>query len=146
MTAKFLFVPSEVNRSSGGVTCKIPSDQTDNRYTVLELVLPPGAGAPFHVHQREDEILLVVEGECEIRHGDEIHVAQPGDLIVFPRGQAHAFRNTGQTPNRLMITAVPGGLDRYFAELAALGSGATQEIVDEINRRYEIDFSPRGSA
>jgi mannose-6-phosphate isomerase-like protein (cupin superfamily) len=143
MTQKFLFIPSEVNRSEGGVTCKIPSDQTDDRYTVLELVLPPGTGAPFHVHQREDEILLVVEGECEVRHGDATHVALPGALIVFPKGQAHAFRNSGATPNRLMITAVPGGLDRYFDEIQALGNQATQEAIDSINRRYEIDFSPR---
>lgn len=146
MTGKFLFVPSDMNRSNGGVTCKIASDQTDNRYTVLELVLPAGGGAPFHVHQREDEILLVVEGECEIQHGGHTHIALPGTLIVFPRGQAHAFRNTGPTANRLLITATPGGLDRYFDEIQALFArgDAPQDALDEINRRYEIDFSPPG--
>lgn len=146
MSAKFHFVPSEVNRSEGGVTCKIASDHTDNRYTVLELVLPPGAGAPLHVHQREDEILLIVEGECEVRYGGETHVALPGALVVFPKGQTHAFRNTGQTPNRIMITAVPGGLDRYFDEIRVQSESGqlTQASLDEINQRYEIDFSVQG--
>ena len=146
MTGKFLFIPVDVNRRESGVTCKVRSDQTDNRYTVLELVLPPGEGAPFHVHQREDEIMLVVEGECEVRHGDNTYIAPPGTIVVFPKGQPHAFRNTGQVPNRLMITAVPGGLDRYFDEIQALlaGGHVTQDALDDINRRYEIDFSPQG--
>jgi mannose-6-phosphate isomerase-like protein (cupin superfamily) len=145
MPQNVLFVPSVVNRSSGGVTCKVRSDQTDNRYAVLELVLGPGQGAPLHVHQREDEIMFIVEGELEVTHGDETHHALPGGIIVLPKGLPHAFRNSGTTPNRVLITAVPGGLDRYFEEINALAASgtATQAEFDEVNQRYEIDFSPQ---
>lgn len=145
MTQSFVFVSEDTNRSSGGVSCKVGSYLTDNRYTVLELVLSPGEGAPLHVHQREDEIMLIIEGELEVTHSNKIYHALPGSIIVLPKGQPHAFHNTGQTPNRVLITAVPGGLDRYFEEINALvASGqATQEQFDEVNARYEIDFSPR---
>src|SRR5688572_19655647 len=99
MTQKALFIPADVNRSSGGVTCKVRSDETDNRYTVLELVLGPGEGAPLHVHQREDEMMFIVEGELEVEHDQEKRIALPGAVIVFPKGCPHAFRNSGQTPN-----------------------------------------------
>jgi len=146
MAQNVLFISADVNRSVGGVTCKVRSDQTDNRYAVLELVLGPGEGAPLHVHQREDEIMFIVEGELEVTHSNETHRAMPGAIVVLPKGQPHAFRNSGQAPNRVMITAVPGGLDRYFEEINALAGSDTagQGLVEEINKRYEIEFLPQG--
>jgi len=43
----------------GGVLCKVRADSTDGAYSALELTLPPGGGAPLHVHYREDEIFCV---------------------------------------------------------------------------------------
>lgn len=145
MSQNVLFVPSDVSRSSGGVTCKVRSDQTDDQYTVLELVLGPGEGAPLHVHQREDEMMFIVEGELDVQHGSEIYHALPGAVIVLPKGQPHAFRNSGAAPNRVLITAVPGGLDRYFEEINALAGSDTAGpgLIEEINKRYQIDFLPQ---
>jgi mannose-6-phosphate isomerase-like protein (cupin superfamily) len=145
MAQNVLFIPADVNRSSGGVTCKVRSDQTDDQYTVLELVLSSREGAPLHVHQREDEIMFIVEGELDVQYGTEIHHALPGAIIVLPKGQPHAFLNSGQTPTRVLITAIPGGLDRYFEEVAALSGSDTagRGLIEEINKRYEIEFLPR---
>lgn len=134
--AEFLLTPAAPPQP--GVTTKVRGAQTGDAYTVLELVLPPGAGAPLHVHQREDEIFYVIEGAVEIRHGGQTYVAETGAVVVLPKGQPHAFRNPGDSPNRILITAVPGGLDRYFDEINA----ATQDQIDAINRKYAIDFSP----
>jgi mannose-6-phosphate isomerase-like protein (cupin superfamily) len=123
-----------------GVTCKVGSDATDGAYTVLELTLPPGAGSPLHVHHREDEIFYVIEGECAVRLDDQEQIAPAGSVVRLPKGKVHAFRNPGSVPTRLLITAVPGGLDRYFAELHALGTSATPDAVNAINRKYEIEF------
>lgn len=138
--SEFVFSPPDTPRP--GVTAVVRGQQTGDAYTVLELVLPPGAGAPLHVHQREDELFYVIDGAVEIRHGGQTHIAEIGAVIVLPKGEPHAFRNPGETPNRILITAIPGGLDRYFDEINALGAGATQAQINAVNEKYAIDFSP----
>jgi quercetin dioxygenase-like cupin family protein len=138
--SEFVFTSSDAPRL--GVTAKVRGAQTGDAYTVLELVLPPGAGAPLHVHQREDEVFYVIDGAVEIQHGGQTYTAEAGAVIVLPKGQPHAFRNPGETPNRILITAIPGGLDRYFDEINALGADATPEQVKAVNDKYSIDFSP----
>jgi mannose-6-phosphate isomerase-like protein (cupin superfamily) len=128
----------------GGVLCKVRADTTDGAYTILELTLPPGAGAPWHVHYHEDEIFCVVEGACEIQSGAETALALPGSVIVLPKGIPHAFRNPGNALTTLMITAVPGGLEGFFEEsgqVAPDDPDAPAKRAD-IARRYQIDFAP----
>ena len=128
----------------GGILCKVRADNTGGAYSILELTLPPGAGAPTHIHYREDEIFCVIEGECEIEAQRETNLALPGSVVVLPKGVAHAFRNPGTSLTTLVITAVPGGLEGFFEEsgqIAADDPEAAQKRAD-ISRRYQIDFSP----
>jgi mannose-6-phosphate isomerase-like protein (cupin superfamily) len=142
----FQMVGVEDGQPLSGVICKISSESTDDAYTVLELKMFPGIGAPLHVHQREDEMFYILEGECEFICEGEKHVVGEGALVVLPKGKPHSFRNPRDSGlTRVMITAVPGGLDRYFAaidELIKSGKQVGQEDVDNINNRFEIDFSP----
>jgi quercetin dioxygenase-like cupin family protein len=139
-----VIVAAESAPYPAGVICKVRSDQTDAAFTVLALSLPAGAAVPLHVHQREDEILQVLEGECVIEHNGQRYLLHAGGLAVLPKGQAHAFANPAATPNRLQITAIPGGLDHYFADLATLGPDATAAQVAALNERCGLDFAPNG--
>jgi uncharacterized cupin superfamily protein len=50
-------------------------------------ILPPGKqSCPFHFHMLEEEHVLMLEGECTLRLGDERLVFKAGDYIVFPAG------------------------------------------------------------
>ena len=73
------------------------------------------------------------------RLADE-HAAQAGSVVRLPKGVRHAFRNATDAPVRVLITAVPGGLDNYFAALGALGKDTTADDVAAINRQFEIEF------
>jgi quercetin dioxygenase-like cupin family protein len=124
-----------------GLLVKVFSADTESAYCVMELTLPPGGGAPQHVHHREDEILTVVEGTLTISSANgKDYAAQAGSVVRLPRGARHAFRNATDAPVRMLITAIPGGLDNYFAALGALGKDATQDDVAAINRQFEIEF------
>jgi len=49
--------------------------------------LPPGKqSCPFHFHMLEEEHLLVLEGECTLRLGEERITFRAGDYAVFPAG------------------------------------------------------------
>jgi mannose-6-phosphate isomerase-like protein (cupin superfamily) len=128
----------------GGILCKVRAENSGGAYSILELTLPPGAGAPMHIHYHEDEIFCVIEGECEIEAQGEINLALPGSVVVLPKGVSHAFRNPGASLTTLVITAVPGGLEGFFEEssqIAADDPEAAQKRAD-IAHRYQIDFSP----
>lgn len=139
-----LIPPNTGSLLTAGIVCKVSSASTNGAYTILELSLPAGAGAPVHIHQREDEVFYILEGTCEILINGETHLAETGAVVVLPKNTAHAFRNTGASPNCILITATPGGLDTYFQELAQVQSTdpeAAQKIA-LINQKYEINFNP----
>jgi len=128
----------EALAAGGGLWCKVPAEATGGAYSVLEFVLLPGTRTPLHVHHREDEILIVVEGECEIREASGARTAPRGSVVRLPKDSVHAFGNAGDTPLRLIITAIPGGLEKYFA--AVTGGEATPERLSEIARDFEMEF------
>jgi quercetin dioxygenase-like cupin family protein len=130
----------EVWAVGAGLTCKVPGALVGDAYTILQFVLPPGGGAAPHRHTREDEILYVLDGECSVGFADSVQVAATGTTVVLPRGAPHFFQNTGAANCTLLITAVPGGLDRYFAAVAAAVARDDLGAIAEINAEYGIEF------
>ncbi len=69
-------------------------------------VLPPGKiQCPFHSHHGEEEMFLILEGEGELRFGDERHPIRRHDVIACPPGGpavAHQIINTGAMPMRYL--------------------------------------------
>lgn len=125
-----------------GIVCKVSSTSTGGAYTVLELTLPSGGGAPLHTHRREDEIFHIIDGVCEVVCDGQTYSAEAGAVVVLPKDTPHAFRNPTDSPTRILITAVPGGLDTYFEALAHIRADdptAAQQVTD-INTRYAIEF------
>lgn len=62
-------------------------------------VVPSGKCAfPLHNHQVNEEMFFVLEGEGELRVGDETFAIKRGDFIACPPGgksSAHQIKNTG---------------------------------------------------
>jgi uncharacterized cupin superfamily protein len=61
-------------------------------------LVPPGKRAwPFHNHRVNEEMFVVLEGEGEVRIGQQTHPIRRGDVIVHPPGgpeTAHQIVNT----------------------------------------------------
>ncbi|WP_420641065.1 cupin domain-containing protein [Candidatus Leptofilum sp.] len=124
----------------GTITCKVAGAQTAGAYSLLLILLEKGQGAPWHIHQREDELFYILEGACTFGLGDEVVVAEAGTTVILKKGLAHFFRNDDATPMKALITAVPGGLDRYFAEVTRAVASNNLDEIKNINRKYEIQF------
>lgn len=69
-------------------------------------VLPPGkVQCPFHAHRGEEEMFLILEGEGELRFGDNRYPIRKHDVIACPTGGpevAHQIINTGTTHMRYL--------------------------------------------
>ena len=106
------------------VTVVLSKQETGGNYYVFEVVTPPGMGIPPHVHDREDELIYVTEGEFGIMLGDKQFMAKAGDEIFFPRHIPHAFQNIGTKAGKTLWTVVPGGnFEEFFDKLGALPAG-----------------------
>lgn len=106
------------------VTIKLQRKETEGHYYVMEVVTPPGVGIPPHVHEIEDEMIYVLEGEFMVMLGDKSFNVGPGSEIFFPRHIPHSFQNIGATIGKTLWTIVPGGnFEDFFDELNDLPSG-----------------------
>jgi len=121
---------------------KIKSGDTNGVFSVIEIISPPGKGVSLHVHEDEDELVYLLDGEIEVTLGDQTMTAVPGVMALLPRGIPHGFENKGDKPSRLLDTILPGPFDNYFVELAALyaNSEPSDEEVDALSVKFNIKY------
>lgn len=121
---------------------KVKSQDTNGVFSVVEIVTPPQGKVALHVHEREDELVHVLEGTIEVTLGDQTMTAKPGVLALLPRGVPHGFTNVGDVPSRVLDTILPGDFDAYFVEMAELYSRGEPDPkkVDALSRKYAIRY------
>jgi mannose-6-phosphate isomerase-like protein (cupin superfamily) len=90
---------------------------TDGTYALWEATVPPGAGAPPHLHTREEEGFHVIEGEVTIHVDGRTVTATPGSFVNMPVGSTHWFHNDSDRIAKLIILTAPGGLEEFFRRL-----------------------------
>ena len=93
-------------------TVKIAAADTGGRYGLIEVLVPPGLGSPWHVHTDEDEWFYVIKGEFAFEVGDTAFRLKAGDTLFAPRKIAHAWACVSDEPGTLltgMLTRYSGG-------------------------------------
>ncbi|MEJ1105439.1 MULTISPECIES: cupin domain-containing protein [unclassified Kribbella] len=126
-----------------GVIFKIDGVDSGGALAVVEHPFEVGGLVPPHVHHREDEISIVLEGEIGFRSEDKEIVLGPGGYIVKPRGEVHAMWNAGPTPARMIEIISPAGLEELFRTVIGLterGEAEMSKIV-ELANRYEVPIA-----
>lgn len=98
------------------MTLLATGESTGGSLVLLENLTAPGGGPPPHIHTREDEFFYVLDGTFEVRIGDELHALGPGGYAYVPRGTVHNFRNTADTPSRLLVGFTPAGMEGFFRD------------------------------
>jgi mannose-6-phosphate isomerase-like protein (cupin superfamily) len=123
------------------ILVRASADATGGAFTVFEEI-PPLVDTPLHVHEREDELFYVLEGEHVFQVGDQELRAGPGGVVFAPRGVPHAQRRIVPSEGRLLITTSPAGFDGFFRELAAADAAGTlgPEAYAAASARYGITW------
>ena len=128
-----------------GARFLIDGVDTGERFSLVEHPMSPRAlAAPLHLHTREDEYSLVLEGRMGALLGDDVVEAGPGDLVFKPRNQWHTFWNAGDVPCRILEIISPAGFEQFFRELSDLGGvlNAGAETLAELNKRHGLRMQP----
>lgn len=97
----------------------VGADQSNGSVSMLEVTVPPRTLIKPHTHTREDEYSLILSGVVGARLGDETTDEIPaGSWLVKPRSVPHAMWNVTDEPARILEVVVPGGIERYFEQIA----------------------------
>jgi quercetin dioxygenase-like cupin family protein len=95
----------------------VPSDTTGGQLSVFQATMPEGFSPPRHIHTREDEVFLVLDGEVCFDLAGRKQLAGPGTSVYMPRGVPHTFRI--QSPvARLLGVMTPGAFEQLFRNLS----------------------------
>jgi quercetin dioxygenase-like cupin family protein len=97
-------------------TILLSGDDTDGRYCLIDMMIPPGGGPGPHRHAFE-ESFTILEGEIEATFRGEKSVVRAGETINIPANAPHSFRNASQGSVRLLCICAPAGQEKFFAEV-----------------------------
>jgi len=122
-------------------TIKLSGQDTGGLFTILENYNDPGVGIPMHLHENEDEIFHIIEGQMEFDTQGKTTLLSKGDMIFLPRMVPHSFRVVGDVKCKAIVTVIPSGIEEMFGNLALLPAGPPDfEKVSEICGRQGIRF------
>jgi Cupin domain len=86
--------------------------------------MPEGFSPPRHIHTREDEVFLVLEGDASFDVDGRRLLAGPGTSVYMPRGVPHTFRVESATARMLGIMT-PGQFEQLFRKLSVPAGART---------------------
>jgi len=121
----------------------LTGEETGGLFTQWLEITAPGGGPPPHYHTKEDEWFYVLEGTVSFFREGAWQEVEPGTSVWCPRGSIHAFKNTGDTPSRMLLTTSPSGFEVFFARAAeefAKAGGPDMPRVIELAAEHGIHF------
>jgi quercetin dioxygenase-like cupin family protein len=102
----------------------VTSDETDGRLVVLSATMPPGLHVEGHVHDGEDQLMVVVRGTVRARVGERQYLVGPGGVAFMPRGVSHELWNDSDDDVQTLELYTPGGFEEVLAAGGRAGPGA----------------------
>ncbi|WP_458744740.1 cupin domain-containing protein [Candidatus Nitrosocosmicus sp. T] len=113
----------------------ISGNQTENKYSIIEITFPAGEESeiPLHKHGNEALVMHVIEGNFSFRYGKETLEGNKDTVLKFEKDVNHSYRKIGKDQGKLLVTYTPAGLEDFFRELG------TSKIEDS---KKSIQFDP----
>lgn len=97
-------------------TITVAGEDTNGRFCVIDMHVPPGGGPGPHRHDFE-ETFIVLDGAVEFTFRGEKLTAQAGETIHIPSNAPHRFHNSSSEAVRMICICSPAGNDNFFVEV-----------------------------
>lgn len=97
-------------------TITVAGKDTNGRFCVIDMHVPPGGGPPPHRHDFEESFFLL-DGEMEVTFRGKKSTVRAGDTINIPSNAPHQFHNASAKPVRMICICSPAGNDEFFLEV-----------------------------
>ena len=105
-----------VSVAGGTYTILVSGKDTAGRYSLIDMLVPPGGGPPPHRHDFE-EMFTILDGEIELTFRGQVHRASAGSTVNVPANAPHSFKNKSEKPARMLCMCTPAGQEELFMEV-----------------------------
>ena len=100
-------------------TITVAGEDTNDRFCVIDMHVPPGGGPGPHRHDFEETFILL-DGEMEATFRGEKSTVRAGDTINIPSNAPHQFHNASSEAVRMICICSPAGNDKFFLEVGVV--------------------------
>jgi quercetin dioxygenase-like cupin family protein len=128
---------------SDQVCIKLPSQNSENRMTVVTVDAPPGSVVAPHIHLDEEESYYMLEGSITIQIDGVESLVQTGDFVHIPAGTPHGYQNNSSQPSRFLAWSIGGALDQFFLAMSTNIKSLPEDLpkLPDILDRYHIQMA-----
>jgi uncharacterized cupin superfamily protein len=137
------FEPEWQGERGGNPVAKVAAAAGSQRLGASIVELAPGTlSSPYHFHQANEELLIVLSGTAELRTPDGLRELQRGEVVSFPSGPegAHRLRNTSSEPCRLLFLS-----EMNFPDIVSYPDTGTTLVVTAPGTRMAFPSGSDGS-
>lgn len=124
-----------------GLTVKIllTASETDGLQAVFEDIVEPGVGPGRHIHHKQDETFIFLEGAFDVEIDGQIFRMNKGDTAFIPKGAVHAWKNVGNEQGRLRYIFSPAlNIEEMFRDIS--NANIDQGISEEFMKKLASDY------
>jgi quercetin dioxygenase-like cupin family protein len=125
-------------------TVTVSGEDTNGRFCLIDMHIPPGGGPGLHRHDFEETFILL-EGEMEATFRGEKSTVRAGETLHIPANAPHKFHNASSTPVRLLCICSPAGQEKFFAEVGVPVASRTTPP-PELNEKQMGEFIEKAMA
>jgi quercetin dioxygenase-like cupin family protein len=102
------------------------SEQTNDAYAIIDMLIPPGGGPPPHSHVTFQEAFYVIDGGIEVITKEKRYNATKGSYVNIPfNGPVHKFTNNTDKEAHILCLITPAGMEKMFKEIGKPVSNGT---------------------
>jgi quercetin dioxygenase-like cupin family protein len=109
----------------------VRSADVGGAYSQVDLTATAGFAPPLHAHLEADELFNILGGTLRVFCEGETFDAPAGSTFVIPRGARHSWRVSRDGPARMLLTFTPGGVERYFEEVASTQPSDVEALLEK---------------
>ena len=108
-------------------TVLVPGD--GRSMSVVQFDLREGFGPPEHVHEDEDELFIILEGELELRTDGEVIAAPEGSVAFLESGKSHTFKVVSPKARIINATSMSGeSSPKFDLMVSSLGESMSTAV------------------
>ncbi len=107
------------------VTFLKTAEETDGKFTLVEVELAPGGGVGVHYHKTYSEKFDCLEGELSVQAGRKVYALGPGETVIAQPFVNHRFFNRTKRTAKFVVELRPGS--RGFEQSLQVAYGLARD-------------------
>lgn len=117
----------------------LSSSDTNGLLAVFEDIVEPEVGPGRHIHHKQDETFIFLEGTFDVEIDGQLYRISAGDTAFIPKGTKHGWKNVGYGTGRLQYIFSPAlNIEQMFRDIHS--AHELGEITEELLHKLALNY------